>query len=38
MHLICGGIVSDCFLANFMLSVSVKELENKSVFDEDMRY
>jgi len=32
----CGGICSDAFIANFLLSVTLKEFENRSLFGEVM--
>ena len=32
----CGGICNDVFIANFLLSVTMKELENRSLFGEVM--
>ena len=31
-----GGIYNECFIANFLLNVSVKYFENQSIFGEDM--
>ena len=30
----CGGICNDTFIANFLLSVTVKNFENRSSFGE----
>jgi len=32
----CGGICNDLFIANFLLSVTVKEVKNQSILGEDM--
>jgi len=34
MHLRCGGIFNNRFTANFQEIVTVKEFENRIVFDE----
>ena len=34
-HLVCGGL-SDRFIANLLLSVPVKKIENKSIFSKVM--
>ena len=33
-HLRCGGIFNDFFIASFLLSLAVKEFENRSIFGE----
>jgi len=32
--LLCGGIFNDYFIANFLLSLTVKNFENRSIFRE----